>query len=116
MDVWLNPLIGCTCGVQLAALWLRLKRRTQAALWTASVNVAIALTLTVIALQGSGSPQQWDAFIEGIVALQCASVIAVATGLIVRRWAGLLFWPAWLGTFHLVYVLVYVRFFFRIAF
>ena len=116
MDIWLDLLLSCTCGLQLAGLWLRLSRQNQTALWTAGSNATIALALSVIALGGSGSPQGWKMFLAGVVALQCACLITVATGVIVRRLAGILFWPVWLWNFHLIYVLVRVRFFFRVYF
>ncbi len=116
MDIWLDLLLCCTSGLQLSGLWLRLSRRNLTALWTAGSNVTIALALSVIALGGSGSPERWKTLVAGVVAFECASLTAVATGVIVRRLAGILFWPVWLWNFHLIYVLVRVRFFFHVYF
>lgn len=118
LDPELNVLLVVTGFLQLGALATRIAGRKRAALAMAGANAALALALTLLISGGAlASREKIDTATAAVfVALEAAAAGAAAIGMAKRRESGWLFWPVWFWNFVMVYVLVRLRFFFRLYF
>jgi uncharacterized membrane protein YhaH (DUF805 family) len=80
----------------------------------AGTNAALALAFSLMDFPSSWrSHESRELWPVVLFALALAAALATAIGLAKRRESGWLFWPVWLWNFVMIYVLVYLRFFFR---
>ena len=117
MDPWLNVLLAVTGSLQLGSLATRIAGRKHAALVMVGANAALALVSTLLIFGAAlTSREKIDAATAVFVALEAATAGVAAIGLAKRRDSDWLFWPVWAWNFVMVYVLVQLRFFFRVYF
>jgi hypothetical protein len=117
LDPLLNVLLVVTGSLQVGALATRIAGRKRVALAMAGTNAALALALTlqdfVVFMR---SNQKMDLAEAALLALAVAAAGAAAIGLAMRRESVWLFWPVWLWNFGMIYMLIDLRFFFRVYF
>ena len=117
MDPLLNVLLVATGSLQVGALATRIAGRKRVALAMAGSNAALALVLTLLDfVVFMRSNQKMDLAQAALLALAVAAAGAAAIGLAKRRESVWLFWPVWLWNFGMIYMLIYLRFFFRVYF
>jgi len=117
LDSLLNVLLVVTGALQVGALVKRLAGRNRAALAMAGTNAALALVLALVDfVVVMRSNQKMDLAEAAVVVLAAAATGAAAIGLAMRRESSWLFWPVWIWNLGLIYLLISLRFFFRVYF
>ena len=117
LDPLLNALLVVTGSLQVGALATRLAGRKRVALAMAGTNAALALALAlldfVVLMRSNQKMELADA---APLALAVTAAGAAAIGLAKQRESVWPFWLVWLWNFGMIYLLIYLRFFFRVYF